>query len=400
MRVRGVGLLRTVPHLVEERSVAQRRGSSAVDAGDRESAGVTGFRVREAGPADYEAVRRCIDEVYRETAAQKAQVFDRALWEWQYLRNELPALIVVAERDGGLCGYLHALRFRMRFRGQLALGALLTDLGTLSAYRRQGVFRAMADFLLERLRAEGVDVLYLFPNARKKSLPGFVRNHGFTVVARVPVYVAPLDLGALLASHLRLGAAGQWLGQLLNPLVRALTLRTPALDRAEEVVRLDQIDVRLEPLVRDCASGQGVSLERNLRYLRWRFLDKPTGDYTVWALARGGRLCAYVVTRQARLFDTRCTVLMDFGCLAGEDAALRRLVRTRLEADQRDGAALGVTMGLHPQLGELSKVGFVRVPEPLNPRPLNLITREFTQSRPELFDPSAWHITLADWDVF
>jgi len=400
VRLRGVGLLRTFPHRVEERSVPQRRGSSPVDADDGESAAMTGFRVREAGPAEYEAVRRCIDVVYRETAAHKAPVFDRALWEWQYLQNELPSIIVVAERAGGLCGYLHAQRFRMRLRGQPALGALLTDLGTLSAYRRQGVFRAMADFLLERLRAEGVDVLYLFPNARKKSLPGFVRNHGFTVVARVPVYVAPLDLGALLASHLRLGAAGQWLGQLLNPLVRALTLRTPALDRAEEVVRLDQIDVRLEPLVRDFASGQGVSLERNLRYLRWRFLDKPTGDYTVWALARGGRLCAYVVTRQARLFDTRCTVLMDFGCLAGEDAALRRLVRTRLEADQRDGAALGVTMGLHPQLGELSKVGFVRVPEPLNPRPLNLITREFTQSRPELFDPSAWHITLADWDVF
>jgi GNAT superfamily N-acetyltransferase len=337
-------------------------------------------------------------EVFRETAGLKSQGFDRTLWEWQYLNNELPSLIVVAEAEGELCGYYHALRFRMRFRGRPAMGAMVQDVGTLSAYRRQGVFRAMGGFALERLRAAGVAFIYTFPNAR--SLPSFVRDHHYAVVARVPVYVAPLDLGALLASRLRLGAPGRWLGGLLKPLVRALTLRTPALERAEEVVRLDSLDDRLEPLVRDFARGRDVGLERNLRYLRWRFLDKPRGDYKVWALARGGRLSAYVVTRPAALFDTRCTMLMDLGCLTGEEAALRRLIRTLLEADEREGAVLGVAMGLHPQLGELGKVGFVRVPERFNPRPFHLLARELAAGGPELFDPSAWHITLADWDVF
>jgi len=359
---------------------------------------VTGFLVRQAGPADYEAVRRCMYEVFRETAGQKTPEFDRTLWEWQYLRSELPSVIVVAEAEGGLCGYFHALRFRMRFRGQPAMGAMVQDVGTLSAYRRQGVFRAMGGFALECLRAEGVDFIYTFPNAR--SLPSFVRDHRYAVVARVPVYLAPLDLGTLLASRLRLGAPGRWLARLLKPLVRALTLGAPALERAEEVVRLDSLDDRFEPLVQDFARGRSVRLERNLRYLRWRFLDKPTGDYTVWALARDGRLSAYVVTRPAALFDTRCTLLMDLGCLAGEEAALRRLIGTRLEADEREGAVLGVAMGLHPQLRELGELGFVRVPERFNPRPFNLLARELAESGPELFDPSAWHITLADWDVF
>src|SRR5437667_4627369 len=114
----------------------------------------------------------------------------------------------------------------MRFRDQPAVGAMVQDVGTLSAYRRQGVFRAMGGFALERLRAEGVDFIYTFPNAR--SLPSFVRNHGYAVVARVPVYLAPLDLGALLGSRLRVGAPGRWLGRLLQPLVHALTPRTPA----------------------------------------------------------------------------------------------------------------------------------------------------------------------------
>lgn len=361
---------------------------------------MAGFRVREAGPADYDMVRRCMDEVFRETGAQKTQVFDRALWEWQYLQTELPSLIVVAEADGALCGYYHALRFRMRFRGQPALGAVVQDVGTLSAYRHQGVFRAMGGFALERLRADGVDLVYTLPSPKGRSLPSFVRNHHYAIVGWVPVYLAPLDLGALLASRLRLGAPARWLGRLLRPFVRAVTLRTPALKPGEEAVRIDPLDDRLEPLVRDFARGRAVGLERNLRYLRWRFLDKPTRDYTVWALARAGRAAAYVVTRPATLFDTRCTMFMDFGCLAGEDAALRRLIRARLEADEREGAVLGVTMGLHPQIDELGKVGFLRIPDRFNPRPFNLVVRQLAQNGPELFDPSAWHITLADWDVF
>jgi GNAT superfamily N-acetyltransferase len=333
-------------------------------------------------------------EVFRETAGQKSHEFDRTLWEWQYLDNELPSVIVVAEAEGGLCGYFHALRLRMHLRGQLATAAMVQDVGTLSAYRRQGVFRAMGSFALERLRAEGVDFIYTFPNAR--SLPSFVRDHHYGVVSRIPVYLAPLDLGALLASRLRLGALGRWLAGLLTPLARALTIRAAALERAEEVVRLDSLDDRLEPLIRDFARGRGVGLERSLRYLRWRFIDRPTGDCKIWALGRDGRLSAYVVTRPATLLDTRCTLLMDFGCRAGEEAALRRLIHTRLGADGRDGTALGVTMGLHPQLG---KLGFVRVPERFNPRPFNLLARELARSAPELFDPSAWHITLADWDV-
>ncbi len=360
---------------------------------------LAGLRVREAVPGDYEAVRRCMDEVFRETAGRKSQGFDRSLWEWQYLRNELPSLIVVAEGEQGLCGYYHALRFRMRFRGRPALGAMIQDVGTLSAYRRQGVFRAMGGFMLERLRAaRDVDFIYTFPNAR--SLPSFVRDHRYGVVARVPVYVAPLDVSALLVSRMHLGAAGRWLGRLLQPLARALGSRRPTLEDTEQLVRLERLDDRLEPVVRAFARSRGTGLQRSSRYLTWRFLEKPKGEYAVWALARGERLCAYVVTRPAALFDTRCTMLMDFACLAGEEAALRRLIRARLEADRREGAVLAVTMGLHPAFGALRRLGFVRVPQRFNPRPFDLLARGLGEIGPELFEPSAWHVTLADWDVF
>jgi GDP-mannose 6-dehydrogenase len=377
--------------------VAAHAGAPGADLDDRAAATAREFRVRPADPDDFAAVQACMAQIFTETSALKTEVFDRNLWEWQYLKNELPSLIVVAEGADGICGYYHVLRFRTRLRGRPAVGAVAQDIGTRSDYRLRGVFRAMGALALERLRAEGIDFIYSFPNAR--SLPGFVHDHRYSQVCRVPVHLAPLDLGALLASSFHLGASARGLGRLLGPLARALTVHAPALERGDEVVRLASDDSPLEALIRGVTVGRDVSLERDLAYFRWRFFDKPTGEYTVWALARGGRPSAYVVTRPATLFGLRCTVLVDLGCLEGDDPALRRLVRARLAADAGEGAVLGVTMGLHPQLRELNKLGFIRVPDRFNPRPFNLLVRPLASNGPELLDRSAWHITLADWDV-
>src|SRR2546430_15595358 len=102
--------------------------------------------------------------------------------------------------------------------------------------------------MLERLRAaRGVDFIYRFPNAR--SLPSFVRNHRYGVVARVPVYVAPLDVGALLVSRMHLGAAGRWLGRFLPTLARAPGSRRPTLEDTQQLVPLAPLAARLEPVV-------------------------------------------------------------------------------------------------------------------------------------------------------
>jgi hypothetical protein len=73
---------------------------------------------------------------------------------------------------------------------------------------------------------------------------------------------------------------------------------------------------------------------------------------------------------------------------------------SRLAAEQREGALLGVTMGLHPFFGHLARLGFLRVPERLNPRPFNLLTKNTAGTEgADLTDRSRWLITLSDWDV-
>jgi GNAT superfamily N-acetyltransferase len=357
---------------------------------------VATWRVREASPADADAIRACMLEILAETGGQKGPGFGAPLWEWQYARGPHPALVVVAEDGGRFLGYYHVPIVDLRVHGRPVLGAMVQDVATLAAYRGQGVFREMGACALDGMRRRGVGLIYTFPNHR--SLPSFVRNHAYTIIARVPVRIRPLDIGAVLRT--RLGSLGALLGAPATAAWRALAVRAGSLAAGEEVVRLTTPGPDVEAVARDFASGVAAALDRTARYVAWRFLEKPAGEYALWGLARGGELRAYVATRLAPLFGTTCAMVMDLGCRHGEDAALLRLLSARLVAERAAGAALGVMMGLHPFLPQLAAVGFVRVPERFNPRPFNLLGKILAPGVPaDVLTPAGWMITLADWDV-
>jgi GNAT superfamily N-acetyltransferase len=358
-----------------------------------------GVRIRAAGPDDFAAVRECMSAVFRETAPERAAQFNEAMWTWQYLANPQGSLVVMAEDEAGPCGYYHAMFCAMRHRGSPCTAAMVQDVGTLASHRGRGIFRQVGAFALKSLGARGTDFIYTFPNAR--SLPSFIRDHSYRIAGRAPAYLLPLRLGPLLAERLRLGPIGRGLGALLGPGHRVLCTRSPRLRTDEHAVAMAGFDERVTPLVDAFAPPDGVCLERTPAYLNWRFMEKPSREYTAWGLWRGDTLAAYTVTRPAAIMDTSCVLFMDFGCRAGEETALVRLIATRLSAERAAGTVLAVTMGLHPVCARLRGLGFLRVPERLNPRPFNLVIKDLAGSeRPDLVEPLNWLISLADWDVF
>jgi Acetyltransferase (GNAT) domain len=353
------------------------------------------WQVREAVPADYDQICAINWDILRETEGQKTAGFSRRLWEWQYLGPEEKSLITVADDHGTIAGYIHGLRFPYRWRGTRIVSSMTQDAATVPAYRRQGLLRAVHAFAREEFARTGAPFSVGFPNHR--SFPDYVRTK-YTVVAKVPVYVCPLDFGRLLAPRLR--AAGRLLGAAANPLYRALFARRPALLAGEEVTRVERFGPEIEPISRDFADMVTVAIDRTSRYLNWRFIEKPTHDYAAWVLRRGGQPVAYVVTKDGNLYGNPGLILMDFGCRAGEEDALLRLIAVRLPAAQQAGAAGAVSMGLHPFFARLGRLGFRRVPERVNPRPFHFVAKALREEcDPAIFDPRSWFVTLADWDV-
>src|SRR5439155_18720130 len=139
----------------------------------------------------------------------------------------------------------------------------------------------------------------------------------YTTVTFVPVYVCPLDLRRL-AARFRLGP----LGALAGPLYKAILTRRMPPAPGEEIVQIDHFDAAIEPVTREFADRVVVSIDRTARFLNWRFFEKPTHEYSVWALGRAGELRAYVVTKRGELYGNPSLIVMDLGCRTGEDDAL------------------------------------------------------------------------------
>jgi hypothetical protein len=350
------------------------------------------WQAREATPADYEQILAINREILVETAGQKMAGFSRLLWEWQYLQPEEKSLVSVADDHGTIAGYMHGLRFPYRYRGRRIIACMTQDAATVPAYRRQGVVHATHAYARETFARTGMPFTVGFPNHRM--FPDYDHSH-YTTVTFVPVYLCPLDFGRL-AERFHLGP----LGALVGPLYRTILARPMPLAPGEEVIRIERFDDTIEPVSREFADMVTVCIDRTARFLNWRFVEKPTHEYGMWALRRAGALRAYVVTKRGDMYGSPAAIIMDLGCRAGEEDTLLRLLAARLPEEQAAGAAAAVTMGLHPVFSRLRRLGFLRVPDRWNPRPIRFVAKLLHDD----FDPAvlraeSWFVTLGDWDV-
>jgi GNAT superfamily N-acetyltransferase len=350
---------------------------------------VNSIRVREAREADVPALVQFVGDILRETDAQKAPLFDEAFWCWEYRTPGREALVVVAEDGARIVGAFHLTPRPMRWNGEARTMVLLQDLGVHVEYRRHGIFMDMCTFAVDAVGRRGWDVTYSLPNPR--SYPGFIQKQGYTHVTSVPVRVSPLNLGAA-ASRLPLRPLWRTLGAPFTRAERALfSVRSTDVMRA-----IERFEVDVDALGAAFADSTGAGCARDAAFLNWRFVDKPGRLYQAHGIYHEGVLRAYVVTRRMRMFGLDCLVLMDY---AGQVDALLPLLSARMDAAARDGAGLAVTMGLHPLMRSLVRLGFITVPNCLNPRVLHFIVRTHTGRVTNVALPSSWALTLADWDV-
>jgi len=352
--------------------------------------------VRLMAPADQERLLNKIKNILSETGANKAPIFSQELWEWQCLSPEFEAFITIAEDGPEIVGWYHLVSRAMRIDGQPRVMVLLQDLGVLPEYRRHGLFNRIAQVSMDECTRRVWDITYSFPNHR--SFPGLIKHQGYTYIGNAPLRVRPLTPGEMLAARLPvkglwrlIGRAGMAVYNVLFPLHR------PAGLQVEEVTHFGQ---EVDAVSNDFLGKVRLGCLRSAAFLNWRYLAKPTHEYRAWGARRDGQLNAFLITRRATMFGADCMVIMDLGCRDGAEADLLALIAARLRAEREAGASLAVTMGTHPFFSQLGRLGYLRIPDRINPRPLRFTARAHTDRvGDEIKVMSNWLTTPGDWDV-
>lgn len=336
-------------------------------------------------------------EILAGSDAHNAAGFGAAHWRWQY--EDLPggqAAVYLAMIDGEIHGYYHVPFYAGTVRGRACTFAAVQDVAVSEAMRGQGVFRQLAQYANDDLERHA-DLVITFPNDR--SIHTFEKYNDYARLTTLDAYLLPLRSAKVIRARRRMAGIEHVLGAIGDTFVRLRSVRRPA---GLQIEPLPRATAQLAGLFERHAETWSTGVRRSVEYLQWRVFDKPGDPYTVLVSRQGENLTAAAIFREDHILGCDALVLMDFAFLPDTQGHLLALVQ-HVKRNASDHfarrPALIFAGGNSQTLGQLRRIGFFRVPAALNPRPLNLLVRDVRTGVVPM-DPTDWHITLSDWDVF
>src|SRR3990172_6816394 len=128
------------------------------------------------------------------TLFEKVFGFSRRMehYQWKFLENPTGLqLIVVAETEGGdIVGQYALWPVMLQLERREYLGAQSLDTMIHPDYRGKGMFMTLANACYEIAAAQGVKVLYGFPNP--SSYRGFIRRLNWDHTGDIPYFFKPI----------------------------------------------------------------------------------------------------------------------------------------------------------------------------------------------------------------
>lgn len=325
--------------------------------------------LRRGDETDDDAIRALLRRSYPDNPK-----VDAAFTRWQYWANPFGPTRswVWVEPGGRVVGHWSAVAVPLWLAGRPATGAKGVDIATDPDWRGRGLFSALARRLIADCRDAAVPALLSHPNPA--SAPAVARA-GARQVARVPVWVRPLDPGWL-ADRLRVPTSA----------ARALARAgfRPRSTPSAGSVRVEEVSdppADIDELWATAASPRRFGIARDAAWWQWRYAQRPRRPYRILearsaptgGAAGRGRLRAAAVTTVRPAVGGQFANVLEW--LAADDAAAAAIGAALAEpggAARVDGAVVAALPGTE-LARHARRAGFRRLPRALEPRPLRFL---------------------------
>jgi len=353
------------------------------------------FSATESGVGSEELLR-CIKQILTEGGSHNAAGFNRECWEWQY--KNLPthrsgAFTCLLENK--ITGYYHAPFYAGQINGKETLFAMVQDVAVKSELRGKGVFRKLAEYSTTQLLASGTNLVYTFPNAQ--SIRTFLKYGGYQKISSYDTYLLPVKSSEIIESRISWAGIEKLIGSVADIFFR----RNFKLQQDETVTVLREFDDDTANFFNRFASSFPVSRIRSKEYLKWRYMDKPGAKHFVVTLSSSNKIGAAAVFKLDKIFGVSAAILLDFAFEQESDMAkLLHYVRANSMKVFNQQPGLIFTAFCCARFLKNKKYGFIKVPQRLNPRPVNLLVKNISEEESLVMNSSNWFATLGDWDVF
>jgi len=307
-------------------------------------------------PGDEVAILRLFQQSYGKPMPPE-------FWRWRFQDNPAGGPLIELAWDGDtLAAHYAASPVVVSLVGKPVLTALSMTTMTHPDYRGRGLFTTLANRLYARMAQEGYLMVWGFPN--DMSNRGFVRDLAWKDVYEIPMF--------------RLNLSDMPSGPQIS----------------SDIVELRDFDKRFDVLWESVRSDHAILVQRDQKYLQWRFRMNPQNRYRAVAYLQSDRTFGYAVFKR---FESDLDIVDVLAVRQGSIA--RDLVMAALDIGRQAGlkcANMWLPMGEALHL-ELEKLGFQ------NGVPVTYLGMRVLNSFPADLDGSdsrRWHYAMCDSDVF
>lgn len=338
------------------------------------------WTVREAAPADFDAIRALYLDVW---GYSRPLQYD----QWRFFGSPDGICPMTLAVDGDrLAGAYSLWPVKIRVGGETVAGAQSMDTMTHPDYGRQGVFSTLATACYEVAEGRGFRVLYGFPNPL--SYPGFTRKLGWTHTGDMTHWVRPVRP----SGHARIPA-------LAAPFANAAARLLPKGRRFGLEIRPGK-PAGIESLIDAAVKSYGTCrTERSTAWFDWRYAEAAENNYRWLSAYRDGELVASGAwgrqnAKWASVADNRGHLVE---LLGGDRQGLQAVLSAIVDDAWQAGAILLETIcNVESITAALRRAGFFRH------REAPFIVRGLGDRRNDgdILDHANWNIMGGDIDTF
>jgi len=344
----------------------------------------------------------CILELFAACyGGDRDKVPSRAEWEWRYRGGLYGSTVWTATHGERLAAQRPAVVKAVKIGQQQYPAAHFMDVMTHPAFRYQGLFTRLVRLATERVMERGAAICYSFPN--EESFPGYLKKTDWVSLDILSLFVKPLRLEPLLRTRVDKRWMREALSSALQPAV-ALASRVGAMRPAAPgpIWRLAAFDERFDALWERASSDYEVILRRDSHHLNWRYCQRPSVEYAVYAVGSPD-VRGYVVLRTRRMFGMKLGMIVELMVADRDEGVARVLVDHGVQHLLECGAeAVACVVPDRPPFGSaLRRQGFLRVPRALLPRRFHFLVRvrSAEQHFSSALDPQEWYLSWGDNDA-
>lgn len=312
-----------------------------------------GMEFRPYAPGDEGAIIDLFQTVYRRPLSP-------AFWRWRFQENPSGhAVIELAWSGGRLAAHYLTAPIRMWVDGEVVRTGLSGTTMTGPDFRGMGLFPRLAVRTYDRMLAEGMPLVWGFPNAN--SHRGFVQDLAWADVCEVPTFTLPLGRAMP-------GSGGG-------------------------AAELAWDDPRLDPLWARASATLQIAAVRDAAHVRWRYGAHPDERYRLTGVGTED-LRAWAVWK--RYGDEM--QIVDLLSDGDADAAVALVLDLCALAQGEGMTQVNLWMSVsHPLHRALEKVGFGSA-APVTYFGARVLDPAFAARRP--YDHARWYLARGDSDVY